>query len=118
MEMTYRQEGDYQIPELNIENRYPDWIPGKFAMLRKHFLEEERHSLLTSMTLQGTLQDDLYETDQMAKKQLDQIVYQMAEKEGVNEALKAQNPMSWIQSMNSIRSRAEEMVIADVVYRG
>ena len=118
MEMTYRQEGDYLLPELNLEDRYPNWIPGKFAMLRKHFLEEKRHSLLTSMTLQGTLQDDLYETDQLAKKQFDQIVSQMAESEGVNEEMKAQNPISWIQGMNSIRSRAEEMVIADVVYRG
>ena len=71
MEIAYRQEGGYLIPELSLENHYPDWVPGKFAMMRKHFLEEERHTLLTSMTLQGTLQDDLYETDQMARKQLD-----------------------------------------------
>ena len=66
--------------------------------------------------LNGTLQAHLLEIDQTARTQVEQTMRQMAEAEGVTEAMKAADQMAWVSKMNSIRSRAEEMVLNDLIY--
>ena len=112
---TYRQEGDYLIPNL-LPPEGSDMPLGKYGRLRRTFLKEHRSCIYTAMLMNGSLWDHLHEIDQLCKDRLDLIASQMAEQENVNEALKAADQMEWVRRMNSIRSRAEEIVLADIVY--
>ena len=85
-------------------------------MLRKSYLKKYRKELYCCMLLQGTLYDHLYEIDEEAHLFIDRYVKEMAVKEGVDEALKAKGQMAWEQAMNNIRSRAEEIVLYELIY--
>ena len=112
---TYRQEGDYFIPNLALPDigAYP---LGKYGRMRRCYLKEHRPALYSTMTLNGTLQQHLAEIDQTCNERMGHIAKQMAEREGVTEALKASDQMAWIGAMNNFRSRAEENVLTEVVY--
>ena len=112
---TYRQEGDYLIPNLKLPDTEHYQI-GKYGYLRKTYLREHRPGLYSTLVLNGTLHRHLAEVDQTCYERLDLLVRQMAEREGVNEALKASDQMVWVGLMNNIRSRAEEIIFAEVVY--
>lgn len=112
---TYRQEGDYLIPNL-LPPEGSDTPLGKYGRLRRTFLKEHHNGIYTAMLMDGSLLDHLYEIDQSCKERLELIVSQMAERENVTEALKAADQMEWVRRMNNIRNRAEEMVLADIVY--
>ena len=112
---TYRQEGDYLIPNL-LPPEGSNAPLGKYGRLRRTFLKEHRSCIYTAMLMNGSLWEHLHEIDQSCKERLDLIASQMAEQENVNEALKASDQMEWVRRMNSIRSRAEEIVLADIVY--
>ena len=112
---TYRQEGDYLIPNLKLPNTEHYQI-GKYGHLRQTYLREHRPVLYNTMLLNGTLNRHLAEVDQTCYERLDYLVKQMAEREGVTEALKASDQMAWVGYMNNIRSRAEEIIFAEVVY--
>ena len=112
---TYRQEGDYLIPNL-LPPEGSDMPLGKYGRLRRTFLKEHRSCIYTAMLMNGSLWEHLHEIDQLCKERLDLIASQMAEHENVTEALKAADQMEWVRRMNSIRNRAEEIVLADIVY--
>ena len=112
---TYRQESDYLIPNL-LPPEGSDTPLGKYGRLRRTFLKEYHNGIYTAMLMNGSLWDHLHEIDQSCKERLDHIVTQMAERENVTETLKAADQMEWVRRMNSIRSRAEEIVLADIVY--
>lgn len=112
---TYRQESDYLIPNL-LPPEGSDTPLGKYGRLRRTFLKEHHNGIYTAMLMDGSLWDHLHEIDQSCKERLDRIVTQMAERENVTEALKASDQMEWVRSMNSIHNRAEEIVLADIVY--
>ena len=112
---TYRQEGDYLIPNLKLPNTEHYQI-GKYGHLRQTYLRENRPVLYNIMLLNGTLNRHLAEVDQICYERIDRLVKQMAEREGVTEALKASDQMAWVGRMNNIRSRAEEIIFAEVVY--
>lgn len=115
MELTYRQEANYLIPELTLDEQ-PKEPLGKYGMLRKKFLQEHRKGTYAGLVLNGTLQAHLLEIDQTARTQVEQSVKRMAEAEGVTEALKAAGQMAWVGRMNNIKNRAEEMVLNDLIY--
>ena len=112
---TYRQEGDYLIPNLKLPDTEHYQI-GKYGHLRQTYLRENRPVLYNIMLLNGTLNRHLAEVDQTCYERIDRLVKQMAEREGVTEALKASDQMAWVGRMNNIRSRAEEIIFAEVVY--
>ena len=114
MELTYRQEGDYLLPNVTVPESPRI---GKYGMLRRDFLRKHRDPIYTGMLLAGTLNSHLEETDRTANEMLDRLISQMTEKEGVTERLKASDQMLWVQRMNSIQSRAEETVLAELIYR-
>ena len=84
--------------------------------MRRTYLKEHRKSFYTSLMLEGTLFKHLAEIDQSCNKRMEVIVSAMAKQEGVTEALKAADQMEWTRSMNSIHSRAEEIVLNELVY--
>ena len=112
---TYRREGDYFIPNLELPDTKHYQI-GKYGHLRQTYLREHRPVLYNTMLLNGTLNRHLAETDQICNERMERMVAQMAEREGVTEALKASAQFEWVGRMNNIRNRAEEIVLAEVVY--
>ena len=113
---TYRKVGDYFVPNLVLPNEGRSYQIGKFGRLRRRYLKEHRKSVYTEMVLSGKLNEHLAEVDQTCYECMDRLVKQMAEREGATEALKASDQMAWVGHMNNIRSRAEEIVLSEVVY--
>ena len=89
---------------------------GKYGRMRKRFLEENHRGIYSHMILSETLWKHLAEIDEECNEMMDRLVSQMAKKEGVTEQLKSNDWLCWLQKMNSIRSRAEEVVLHDLIY--
>ena len=115
MELSYRQNGDYLIPDIEMDTQ-PTEVIGKYGMMRKVFLKEHRSGTYNALLLQNRLTEHLLEIDRTAREQVEQTMAQMAKAEGVTESLKARDQMAWVQQMNNIKSRAEETVIAEIVH--
>ena len=112
--LDYILVGDYYIPALRLtEESRPI---GHWGRRRKAYLEEARPALYCSLLLSGKLWTHLADVDEQAQERLDLIMEQMKAAEGVTEELKARNQLAWVQHMNSIRSRAEEISYAELVY--
>ena len=93
------------------------WIGQVGIWGQKHFqyLKENKPTTINVMRMNGSLKQYLREVDEQAEEMLFQLVKQMAKDEGVTEALKRQNQLLWVQHMNSIRNRAEEVVIHELI---
>ena len=112
---TYRQEGDYLISNLSLPDE-PEYQIGKYGRMRRSYLKAHRPVLYANFLTSGTLHRHLAEIDQACYERMEILVSDMAEQEGVTEALKAADQMEWVRRMNSIRSRAEEIVLTEFVY--
>ena len=112
---TYRQEGDYLIPNLALPNDGDNEI-GKYGRMRLAYLKEHRKILYTNYVTEGALSKHLSEIDQVCNERMEHLVSTMAEQEGVSEALKVDDQMEWVCRMNNIRNRAEEIVLREVVF--
>ena len=115
MNVTYTTVGNIQIPNLVLDPT-PDMPIGKYGRMRKRFLEHQHDGTMTALVLSGKLADHPLEIDRTAREQIEATVSKMASLEGVTERLKAKNQMEWLRRINSIRNRAEEIVIREVVY--
>ena len=98
---TYRQEGDYLIPNLALPDE-PEYQIGKYGRMRRNYLKEHRPVLYASLLTSGTLHRHLAEIDQACNERMAIIVSDMARQEDVTEALKAADQMEWVRRMNSI----------------
>ena len=112
---TSRQVGDYFIPNLILPDD-GEYQIGKYGRMRRSYLKEYRKILYNNYVLEGTLFKHLAEIDQACNERIENIVSAMAKQEGVTEALKATNQMEWVRYMNSIRNRAEEIILTELVY--
>ena len=112
---TYRQVGDYFIPNLVLPDT-DDYQIGKYGRMRRTYLKEHRKSFYTSLMLEGTLFKHLAEIDQSCNERMEVIVSAMAKQENVTEELKASDQMEWTRQINSIRSRAEEIILSELAY--
>ncbi len=115
MEITYHWEGDYLIPDLKLSDTTEYYI-GKYGRMRQRFLEENHRGIYSYMLLSETLWKHLAEIDEESNEMMDRLVERMAKSEGVTEQLKSDDWLLWIQKMNSIRNRAEEIVLHDLIY--
>lgn len=114
-DLTYTLNGDYYFP--NLAQSEADHKPlGHYSRLRLNYLREHRPGLYTRLILSEKLYDHLSEIDQTCRNRLDRMIPQMAKAEGVNEALKVRDPMAWVGRMNSIHHRAEETILAELIY--
>lgn len=112
--MSYTLHGDYYLPDLVLREEEP--IYGKYGMLRKQFLKEHRSAGYQYLLLTGKLNEHLNQTDQEAREQVETLMEQMTEKQGVTEELKVRNQMKWVRLMNNIKASAEEMVLRETLY--
>ena len=112
--ISYTLMGDHYIPDLKLpeENR----PIGRWGQMHKAFLQEYRPGQYNELLLSGKLWTYLADLNEQAADRLVCIISQMQETEGVNEELKARDQFAWVGAMNSIRSRAEEIIRSEMIY--
>ena len=110
---TYRQEGDYLLP--NIEVPESPQI-GIWGQRRLQYLRTSKKVLYTTMLMSVNLKDHLEEVDKSAAEMYDQLIVQMKKQERITEELKANDQLEWVQRMNNIRNHAAEIVYKDLIY--
>ena len=109
--MSYTLHGDYYLPDLVLNEAEPT-----YGMLRKQFLKEHRSARYQYMLLTGKLNEHLNQIDQEVREQVEMLMKQMVEKQGVTEELKAQDQMERVRLMNNIKASAEEIVLKNMIY--
>ena len=112
--MDYVLVGDYYVTDLKLPEEHRPI--GHWGRLHQSYLKQFRPMVYSDLLLSGKLHTVLADLSEQATDRLHLIIRQMAEAEGVTEAMKAENQMLWVQSMNSIRSRAEESIKAELIY--
>ena len=114
-QITYTRQGDYLLPNL-LPPQEPQIPLGKYALMRRRFLQQSRKVTYTNLLTTGQLHSHLMEIEQTARNRIEQIVSQMAQTEGVTEELKAADQMKWVGLMNNFRSAAEEQILEELIY--
>ena len=112
---TYSQQGDYLLPNLKMPEQ-PEYNIGVWGQRRRRYLKQHRPILYTNLLTSCKLSEHLAEIDEECNERMESLVKVIAKHEGVTEALKAADQMAWVQRMNNIRNRAEEIVLNEIVY--
>ena len=112
--MDYVLVGDYYIPDLKFSHE--ERPIGKYGRMHRAYLKEHNPMMFNDLVLEGQIWTYLADLNEQAQERLSLIVEQMKVAEGVTEELKAADQMAWIQAMNSILNRAEEIVLQELVY--
>ncbi|MCC8099505.1 MAG: TnpV protein [Clostridiales bacterium] len=115
MDITYTKYGDYYIPNIALSDTTHYHI-GKYGQMRRTFLQEHRPIQYSDLVLTEKLFPHLAEIDKACHQRLEVMISAMAEQEGVTAALKRADQMEWVRRMNSIKARAEEVILAELVY--
>ena len=112
---TYTMQGDYCLPDLTLpaEDERPI---GVWAQRRLRYLKQHHKILYYNLLTSGKLRSHLADIEEEAQSLFLRLVKEYAEREGLTEQLKAENPTEWVQKMNNIRSRAAETVYADLIF--
>lgn len=114
MDINYIRSGDYYIPDLTLpEETRPI---GKWGRMHREYLREYKSIQYNCLLLSGKLWTYLADLNEQAQDRLERMIDQMKVAEGVAEELKAADPMAWVQRMNNIRNRAEEIILRELVY--
>ena len=113
--LWYELQGDYYIPYLKMPEEEQQPI-GVWGQRHLRYIKQHRKVLHLNLLTSGKLNGHLADIDKQAEDMFFRLVKQMAEREGVTEQLKADNPMEWVAQMNNIRSRATEIVNHDIIY--
>ena len=111
----YALQGDYYIPCLVLDEAGTPPI-GMWGRKHQQYLKKHRPMLYFGLTLNERLHNYLADIDTRARNKLHLLVTQLAEKEGINEQLKAQDQMAWVGAMNNIRNRAEEIILQELIF--
>lgn len=112
---TYTRQGDYCLPDVCLPPEEERPI-GIYGQRRRAYLKEHHRVLYYNLLTAGTLNGHLADIEEQAQELFSRMVKQHAVADGVTEALKADDPMAWVRKMNSIRHRANEVVMQKIVY--
>ena len=112
---TYTTQGDYCLPNLTFPPEEERHI-GVWAQRRLRYLKQHHKILYCNLLTSGKLHSHLADVEEEAQSLFLRLVKEYAEREGLTEQLKAENPTEWVQKMNNIRSRAAESVYADLIF--
>ena len=113
--LRYELMGDYYFPRLTVPSEEEQPI-GLWGQRHKRYIKEYRPALYNALLLSGNLNSYLADIDQQAQERLDTIIKQMAQTQGITEALKATDQMVWVGKMNNIRASAIEIVNKELIY--
>ena len=111
-EMTFRQTGDYLIPNMELENQ-SDRVLGKYGRMRRAFLEQNNPMLLNDMILTESLFPHLWEIEDTAKSRVEQLMNQYLEKNPAPD--KETDQLGWARHMSSLKTQAEEVVMTELI---
>ena len=112
--LGFLKVGDYFVPDLKLPQEKRSI--GKYGRMHRDYLQEHNPIRFDGLVLEGKLWIYLADLNEQAQNRLQLIIRQMQEEESVNDELKENNQMAWIQAMNSIHNRAEEIVLHELVY--
>lgn len=115
--IEYTLQGDYYIPNIAMPKARRTGNIGKYGILKLNYMKKYKIPEYTEMLLNNELKSYLLDIEDECKEKLTTLIKQMAEKENITEDLKANNQMLWIQSMNNIKNRVEEIIINKVIYQ-
>ncbi|MCD8353183.1 MAG: TnpV protein [Clostridiales bacterium] len=115
MDITYTKSGDYYLPNIVLSNTTHYHI-GKYGRMRRDFLKEHRPIQYSDLILTEKLFPHLAEIDDACHQRLAVMIPAMVEREGVAAALKKADQIEWVRRMNSIKARAEEVILAELIY--
>ena len=115
--LWYELQGDYYIPCLTLPAEKENKPISFWGQRHKHYLQEHKRTVYISLLTSGELNNYLADIDEQATEMMFRLVEQMADKEGVTEQLKVENPMLWVGRMNEIQARAREIVYTDIIYK-
>ena len=113
--LWYELQGDSYLPCLKLPKERTAYI-GVWGQRHLRYLKQHRKGLYSELLISGKLNDYLADINEQAEEMFPRPVKQLAEKEGMTEALKAENQMLWVGRMNNIRSAAMEVVSNDLIY--
>ena len=113
---SYTQVGDYQIPDLILPENEESFVMSVWGKRHLRYIQQHQKVRYSHLLTTGRLNAYLHEVDERAETIFFRIVNEMAFSEGITEDLKAQNQLLWVQRMNNIRSRAEEIVNSEVIF--
>ena len=112
--LEYIRSGDYFIPNLTLpEETRPI---GRWGRMHREYLKEHKPIQYNCLLLSGELWTYLADLNEQAQDRLERMIDQMTTTEGITETLKASDPMAWVGAMNSIRNRAEEIILREMIY--
>lgn len=114
--LWYELRGDYYIPCLELPAEKEERSIGVWGQRHLRYLKQHRKVLYTNLLTSGKLNSYLVDIDEQAEDTFLRLVKQIAEREGLTEQLKAENSMLWVQTMNSIRNRAMDIVNEEIIY--
>ena len=114
--ISYTLHGDYYLPDLALPEEEKGVEIGVWGQRHLRYIKQNRKVLYLNLLTSGKLNGYLADIDKQAEEMFSRLVKQMAEREGVTEKLKVDNQMEWVGRMNNIRSRATEIVNADLIY--
>ena len=113
---TYRDENGYRIPNLALPAGTTHPI-GKYGRMHLDYIMKHRHERYTSLLTECRLNEYLHEIDLQAREMLDSTVSSLAHERGIDEDLKARDPLRWVGEMNNVKACAEEIVLREVIFR-
>ena len=113
-ELNYIRCGDYYIPDIRlpVETR----PIGRWGRMHRDYIKERNPIRFNELCLSGELWTYLADLNEQAQSRLELIIEQMKTAEGVTEHLKQHDQMAWVGAMSSIRHRAEEIILREMIY--
>ena len=115
--IEYNLVNDYYIPNIVLPKTRRTGNVGKYGRMRAKYLKEHKKAEYSLMLIENELTSHLLDIDDICKERVDLLVKQIAEKENVNEELKAKNQMEWVARMNNIKNRVEEIIANEIIYQ-
>ena len=111
---SYEMQGDYYLPCLSLPEEEEKSV-GIWGKRHLRYIKEYKRAFYTNLLTSCKLNSYLADIDEQAEEMFSRLVKQLAEKENVTENLKAENQMLWVQKMNNIRNRVNEIVNANLI---
>lgn len=114
--IEYTKVGDFYLPNIALPKPRRTGNIGKYGRLRLQYLEEHHKAECMLMRINNELTSHLLDIEDECRARVESLVEQMAKKEKITEELKANNQLEWVQKMNNIKNRAEEIVYNEIIY--
>ena len=115
MKISYTRIGDYLLPDLKLEDKERFNI-GKYGLLKLEYLKKNKRGLYTELLMKDKLNEYLHDIDITLIEKEQSLIKELAEKENINEDLKSSNQMLWIDKINNIKNRVEEIILKEYIY--